>query len=188
MNKKYELTDESIEIPGHILYRIKALRDFSDVKEGDLGGFIEKEFNLSHDDNCWIYRMAKIFDNACVCDNARVFGKASVHGTAHVYDNAVVCGDAYVYNNAQVFGDASIYGNAQISDTAWISGNARVSGYTTMYEKSKISGNCILKINDWTYLYDINLDHGIWIDSCIVDNKKYIISNTLEKLYIGDVG
>ena len=46
--KKYELTDETIDVDGHILHRIKAIRDFDNVKVGELGGYIEKESNLSH--------------------------------------------------------------------------------------------------------------------------------------------
>lgn len=45
--KKYELTSESVCFSGYTLYRIKALKSFEDVKEGDLGGFIESENNLS---------------------------------------------------------------------------------------------------------------------------------------------
>lgn len=40
--KKYELTDETILIGSQILHRIRALRDFADVKAGDIGGYIEK--------------------------------------------------------------------------------------------------------------------------------------------------
>jgi len=43
---KFELTNESISHFGVMLCRIKALRDFSNVKKGDLGGFIEKEFYM----------------------------------------------------------------------------------------------------------------------------------------------
>ena len=39
---KYCLTNEKITINGRTLYRIKALKDFSFVEAGDLGGFIEK--------------------------------------------------------------------------------------------------------------------------------------------------
>ena len=49
MNKKYELTDETINHYGVVLHRIKALRSFGDVKAGDLGGFIESEDNLSQE-------------------------------------------------------------------------------------------------------------------------------------------
>ena len=54
MNKKYELTNDSIEYDGVTLYRIKALRDFNNVKAGDLGGYIEKEENLSHERDCCV--------------------------------------------------------------------------------------------------------------------------------------
>lgn len=39
--KKYELTNETIEYDGVVLYRIKALRSFGSVAEGELGGFIQ---------------------------------------------------------------------------------------------------------------------------------------------------
>ena len=34
-NKKYELTDITMEFKGRTLYRIRALKNFSDVKKGD---------------------------------------------------------------------------------------------------------------------------------------------------------
>lgn len=58
--KKYELTNECITFTGRKLYRIKALVDFGDVKAGELGGYIEKEDNLSHDGNAWVSDNAKV--------------------------------------------------------------------------------------------------------------------------------
>lgn len=76
-NTKYRLISEDYkEIFGKKLYRIEALKDFGDVKAGDLGGYIEREDNLSHDGNAWVY------DNAMVGDNARVYGNARVGGDA----------------------------------------------------------------------------------------------------------
>lgn len=47
--KKYKLLpDDTLVVNETTLYRIKAMRDFGDVKTGDLGGYIEKEANLSH--------------------------------------------------------------------------------------------------------------------------------------------
>ena len=43
MELKYKLTSESKEYNRRILYRIEALKDFSDVKKGDKGGWIESE-------------------------------------------------------------------------------------------------------------------------------------------------
>ncbi len=52
--KKYELTAECKTLDnGTKLFRIKALRDFSNVKAGDLGGWVEKEGNLSQEGNAW---------------------------------------------------------------------------------------------------------------------------------------
>lgn len=66
MEKKYELTAETKTVWGVPLHRIRALRSFGDVHQGDLGGWVEHEGNLSHDGNCW------------VADNAAVFGNANV--------------------------------------------------------------------------------------------------------------
>ena len=52
--KKYELTDDTITVGGRILHRIKALKSFSDVEEGDLGGYVEKEDNLDHSGEAWV--------------------------------------------------------------------------------------------------------------------------------------
>ena len=75
--KKFELTAEFVtNVFGKKLFRIKALVAFGNVEKGELGGFIEKEDNLSHDDNAWVY------------GNAWVFGNARVYGDARVYDDA----------------------------------------------------------------------------------------------------
>ena len=40
-NKKYKLTDETIDIEGKTLYRIEALKDFNGVRKGKKGGYVE---------------------------------------------------------------------------------------------------------------------------------------------------
>ena len=66
MEKKYKLTEETINVGDKTLYRIEALRDFSNVEKGDKGGYIENEKNLSQSDDCWAYGNAKAFGNATV--------------------------------------------------------------------------------------------------------------------------
>lgn len=51
MEKKYEFTGETLEYEGRTLHRIRALKDFGNVKAGDVGGWVETEANLSHDGN-----------------------------------------------------------------------------------------------------------------------------------------
>ena len=109
--KKYELLkNDTITAPnGKTLYRIKALIDFGVVLAGSLGGYIEKEDNLAHSGNAWVY------------------------GDALVSDNAQVYGDAQVYGNARVYGDALVSGN---DDLVWFSNVGTEQGTLTVY-KSK---------------------------------------------------
>jgi hypothetical protein len=136
MNKfELVLTDTRI-LFGITLYRIKALVAIEafGVKPGDLGGYIEKESNLSHEGNAWVYGnaevsgSARVFDNAQVSGSARVFDSAEVCGSAQVYGSAWVCGSARVYDNAWVSGSALVYDDARVSDNAWVCGNAQVYG------------------------------------------------------------
>ena len=53
--KKFGLTTNSKMHLGKKLFQIKALISFGNVEEGDLGGFIEKEDNLSQSGNAWVY-------------------------------------------------------------------------------------------------------------------------------------
>ena len=113
--KKYELTKETVTISGKTLYRIRAVRDFGSVKTGEFGGYIEKEENLSHFGDAWVY------------GNAKVSGKAWVRGNAEVSGNAKVRGNAWICGNAKVSGNAEVSGNAKVSGNARVSGNAEVS-------------------------------------------------------------
>ncbi|WP_375664594.1 hypothetical protein [Bartonella sp. CL162QHHD] len=120
VKKKYESTDETIEVNGVTLHRIRALRNFRDVYAGDLGGFIENESNLSHEGDCWVGDDAKVYGSARVYGRAKVFGNANVYDNAHVYGNAIVYFDAKVFDNAHVYGTAIICGNARVCGDAWI--------------------------------------------------------------------
>ena len=70
--KKYELTSETKNVFGHILYRIKALSSFGCVSAGDLGGFLESEKNLSQNGDAWVYGNAEVYGDARVYGNAEV--------------------------------------------------------------------------------------------------------------------
>ena len=123
--KKFELTNEFVtNMFGTKLFRIRALVEFGDVEAGELGGYVEKESNLGHDDNAWVY------------DNARVYGNAWVSGNAQVSGNARVYGNAWVYGDAQVSGDARVSGNARVygnGDYAYAHGFGSVNRTTTFF-------------------------------------------------------
>jgi predicted acyltransferase (DUF342 family) len=124
--KKYELTDETIDHNGTTLYRIRALRDFGNVKAGDLGGYIESENNLDHRGDCWVFDNAHVFGNARVCDTAHVFASARVFGNARVFDNAIVFGNARVFGSARVFDTALVSGNFTLNNSSMAYGDVKL--------------------------------------------------------------
>ena len=84
MNNKYELlTDQTIKVFGHTLFRIKAKISFSDVKAGEFGGYIENEDNLETSGDAWVSGNAQVYGNARVSGDALVSGDAWVSGDAH---------------------------------------------------------------------------------------------------------
>ena len=95
-NQKYEITDiVHGEYP--FLHRVRALRDIgTNVKAGDLGGFVEHEGNLSFEPG----------DDAWVCDEAIAAGDSVVEKGSVLRGRAVVCGSACVSHGSVLFGDA----------------------------------------------------------------------------------
>ena len=175
ISKKYELmfnkntVADTADSIGIRVYRIKAIRNFGNVKAGDIGGFIQSENNLSHDGNCWVYNNAKVFGNARVSDNSIIQNNAKVFGNASISDNAKIYGNAKIYDkgsvsmNAKVGRYAQVYGNAKITDGATINENAnihdsalicgtsivrsttRVCGRSKIYGDAILSGNAIIR-------------------------------------------
>ncbi|WP_171299692.1 polymer-forming cytoskeletal protein [Enterococcus cecorum] len=134
MNKKFELIkNDYISLDNCTLYRIRALIDFHDVSAGDLGGYIEKEANLSQEGNAWVY------------DNARVFGDAKICSDAKVRDNAWVYDDAYISDNARVYGNAKVYGDTYVCDNAWVYDDAIICGQaivrSCVHDNAKVYGD-----------------------------------------------
>ena len=86
--KKYEFTGETKEIRllfrTATLHRIRATVAFGIVEVGDLGGWIEKEENLSHEGKAWVCGDAEVWGNAEVCGDAKVCGDAEVFSASHV--------------------------------------------------------------------------------------------------------
>lgn len=61
-----------------------------DVKEGDLGGYIESETNLSREGECWIFPNAFAFGTAIVKDDATLYSGSSAG------DGAVISGKSEI--------------------------------------------------------------------------------------------
>ena len=131
------------------MFQIKALKDFSNVTKGDLGGYIKGYYNLSQFEDCWVYDKASVYTHARVFGNAVVKDEAQVYGIARVFGNAIISEQSMVFSNAQVFGNAQVYGHAKVYEKAVVSGNAEVSGYALVCD-THVCGKTIVKTS-----YDI---------------------------------
>ena len=196
-DKKYKLTDETINLNGATLYRIEALKDFGEIKKGDKGGFIESENNLAHEGNAWVSDNARVYGDACVFDNAQVYGNAFVSGYAQVYgdafvygnawlyDNTRVCGYARVADNARVYGDAnvcddsSVFGSALVYDNAHVYGDALVRGYACVRGDAEISNKSdyIVFQNWWSSgrYFTWTRSNNMWSVGCFYGTGEELI-------------
>ena len=154
--KKFEFTSETkTTISGIVLHRIKALvridLGYSTIIEvGDLGGWLEKEDNLSYLGSAWVsgdaevFGDAKVFGDALISGYSRVFGNARIFGNARVYNHACVFGDAQVSGYAWIYGDAKVFDDAVVADSAWVFGDAEVSGYAQVFGDAEVHGNALI--------------------------------------------
>lgn len=166
MEKYVMLKDETKNVLGQTLYRIRAEKDFNGIKKGEKGGYIQQYKNLSQYGDCWVYDDATVFEDAVILENARVSrnaiisGDAIVRGHATVTDNAkvlyhaIVDDGSYICNNATVSGgtvsenawvvdDSYILGNCQIKGNARIRGNSKVKGFAIVRGEASISNSSV---------------------------------------------
>jgi len=126
---KFKLKRNGIVFEGRKLFQIQAIRDFITtdgilVSKGDIGGWVEREENLSQEGTSWIFNNGKVYDHAWVGDqaiikdNAKVYGSAAVFGKSIVSGNVQVYGNAEIYDYAKVSGCTTVYGNAIIRKEA----------------------------------------------------------------------
>ena len=88
--KNYKLSDETKTTDaGTVLHRVVATKTFTlangtTINAGDVGGWIEKESNLSGNawvsDDAWVYAYAQVYGDVKVSGNAEVYGTTQVYG------------------------------------------------------------------------------------------------------------
>ena len=151
--RKYELTDTTKTVDGHILHQIKNLNT------GELGGWIEKEDNLSQNRG-----------SAWVSGNACVFGDARVFGNAQVSENAMVFGEAQISNRAKIYGEAKVYGCTRVNGDAEVFGNADIFSDITITDDLKIDGS-------WEAFID-----RLWDGAPFAHHKALVNDNQLQRM------
>lgn len=164
MNKKYELLkDDTIEVEGRTLYRIRALNKFKlypllEVLPVELGGYIENEDNLSHDGTCWVGENAKAYGSAIIFDHAHVGGNSVIKDNASIFElactggNTVISGASVIRGLSTIDDNAEINGDVEISGLACIEGNTKISGNGFICGESFVTGDT--KIDGHYELYD----------------------------------
>lgn len=93
---KYKLTGETKEFAGVTFCQIESVRDFGNIKIGDIGGWVENSKNLSHDGDCWIDDESIVIGLSVVSGNSLVF-KSYVSNSV-VYDSDVSNSSVYKSN------------------------------------------------------------------------------------------
>lgn len=132
MIKKYELTKNTTKYMGVTLYQIRALTSFGDVREGDLGGFIESYDNLENDvarGSAWLYDDSVAYGSSCVKENAKM------------HDKSMIAGNAVIKGNAEALDKAFITDTSVVEDSAWIVNKATVEGYSHIKDSAIIAAN-----------------------------------------------
>jgi len=174
-NTKYEITDIAHE-KYPFLHRIRALRDIgTEVKTGDMGGFVESESNLSFEteDKAWIF------------DDAIAAGDGYVDKDSCLRESAVVCNHAYASCGAEMSGrsraedDAYVRG-AKLTQCARASANSMILQSPTTKAAPVLSGSCAV--------YGKVMGDVMLAGSVIVISDETISNDSLDTLSIDDRG
>ena len=185
-NKKYELTDITMKFGGRTLYRIKALKDFSDVKAGDLGGWIQSEENLSQEGNCWIHDEAMCMDRARVCDNCIMRDFSTMFDNSRMHDNAVMVDDTMAFNYSTMWDNSIMFGNSKRFENSVMRGDSKmhdcstINGHSEMLGDSELYGDSKLKeeeklfgklVSEVDKFIDINNSKGRMVTGVLKNGK-----------------
>jgi hypothetical protein len=137
--KKYELVpDRQMIVAGTTLYRIRALKDFGNVKAGNLGGVVRSEDNLSQEGTCWVADDAQVYDEAVVSDDAQIYGRGRVYGRARVSDKGQVLGNGQVFENGWVFKNGVVFDNAKVFGAAQVRDNGLAYGDSELFDDVRV--------------------------------------------------
>ena len=143
--KKYELIKESKTMfAEREIFRIRALKDFEDVKAGDVGGWVCSYNNLSQKGDCWIYDNAKCLDDARVYDNAVMCGNAVMFGNAKMFDNAKMSDSSIICDNAEMCGNSKMFNNSKMFDNAKMCGSSKMFDNAEMCDSSIMFDNAVM--------------------------------------------
>ena len=118
--KKYELLlDDTIEVDGKTLYRIRSTSNFVSnnlfpIYVDTLGGYVESRHNLSDDGTCWIDYDSKVYGDAIIRDNALIV-KSNINGNAECLSSNIAL-NSFVQ-------DSTLVGYFEVWDSSIVKSN-----------------------------------------------------------------
>ena len=138
---KFKLTENFKIVNGIKFFQIQALKSFERIISGELGGWIEKDSNLSQELNAWVYGDARVYGDAWVSGNAQVYGNAQVFHVEHI--NVVKCLQLSIHH-ITIDGEFLNIGCCSFKIEHWLK-NYKVIGIKNNYSESQIEeyGNAI---------------------------------------------
>lgn len=181
-DRKYRLMEKPLVLSdGSKAYRIQALKDFSDVKAGDPGGFVGSADNLSQEGDCWVYSGAYALDDSRISGNAMIRnGRVCSH--AQVSGNVCMTG-GIIKEDAQVSGDVRMMGGT-IAEHACVSGNVVMKGQSGVRDDASVSGYTLLQGNACVQGHASVSDSVIKGMAVVDDNARVMNVNMRDKSII----
>ena len=169
--KKYELIKESkTYFEEREIFRIRALKDFRNVKAGDIGGWVCSYDNLSQEGYCWIYGNAKCLDNAMVSDNAMMIDNSKMFDNSRMYDNAIMCDNSMMHNNSMMCNRAIMRNSSMMFD------NSKMFDTSIMYDEAVMCNSSMMVENARMYY------KAIMSDNAVLDGNK-LLYGSINKSY-----
>lgn len=140
---KYELVKEADR------YRVRALKDFGNVKAGELGGLVSGYHNLSQEGYCWIFddstvsKDARVEDDAVVGKSSLLTDKAAAKGWCRI-ENSGLSNNTLVHGYA-VVQDSTLCGGTKVLDESTVTGSyllgtVQMRGHSSAF-RSRLDGN-----------------------------------------------
>ena len=141
---KYELSKNPEHRLGNVT-RIVALKDFSNVKKGEIGGFVSNENNLSQYGDCWLYGNSKMFGNCKMFDNSKMFGYSEMHDYSEMHNNSEIHNNSKMHDNSKMFGYSKMHGYSKMDNNSEMHDNSKIFGNSKIDNNCKIFGNSKIK-------------------------------------------
>lgn len=146
------------------LYQIRAVKDFGNIKAGQLGGYVENSDNLSQEGSCWLYERGYAKAYSRIVDDAQIFhaiiyGDAYISGNIELHNRCLIggarskvriSGNAKIYSS-EILDNSSVSGNTEIHNSI-LRGNAKAFGDSKIYKSSvcdcgEVFGKAIIRKN-----------------------------------------